>query len=262
MDTNTLIIGGGEIGSALAEVFKKAGYGVKIYDINSSRCEDMETAVVDVDFMHICFGFEPGKFIPGVLYYIQRFKPKFTIIDSTVPVGTTSDLIIHLAREDIKQHKCPVVHSPVRGRHHDLVNQLKIYTKFVGAHNRAEGAKVAEHYWRAGIPSMYIGEPEVTELGKLLDTTYYGTILAMHQEFARICRDSNVDIIKAFNIWNDTANEGFTKCGTDNLRKPTLSPGAIGGHCVMQNLPLLKRIRKSRLISFIEESDKEWRRDY
>jgi UDP-N-acetyl-D-mannosaminuronate dehydrogenase len=103
-----------------------------------------------------------------------------------------------------------------------------MYKKFVGAIDEKVGREVAAHFWRAGIPSMYVGMPEITELGKLLDTTYYGAILAIHQEFSRLCDAAGVSMAEAFNIWNQDANDNFKKIdGCDCLVKPTLSPALV-----------------------------------
>jgi UDP-N-acetyl-D-mannosaminuronate dehydrogenase len=249
--TRVLIVGAGEIGSALGKVLADAGIEVDYYDVDESKRrqqQDPHGSIVGYDFMHVCFGYTE-EFPNQVVGYIQRFKPKITVINSTIPVGLTRHMDPLFGAIEYNQFDYKLAHSPVRGRHFDLVHQLKMYKKFVGAIDEKVGREVAAHFWRAGIPSMYVGKPEITELGKLLDTSYYGAILAIHQEFSRLCDAAGVSMVQAFNIWNEDANANFKKIdGCDCLIKPTLSPGFIGEHCVMPNLNLLDELYGDRSI--------------
>ena len=56
--------------------------------------------------------------------YIELYKPALTIVNSTVGVGTT--------RAIGKRTGAAVVNSPVRGKHACMLEELRIYTKFVG----------------------------------------------------------------------------------------------------------------------------------
>jgi len=263
---NVLIIGAGEIGSAIGTVMEAAGMTVGYRDADETKnCGPAK----EIDFMHICFGYN-DSFVKNLVDYMRWYKPIITVINSTIPVGLTRELDPVFGRREYHGENWKIAHSPVRGRHYDLVKQIKMYKKYVGAIDEKIGREVAAHFWRAGIPSMYLGKPEITELGKLLDTSYYGACLALHQEYQRLCDAAGVSITEAHSVWNDDANDQFRKIeGCDHLVKPTLTPGFIGEHCVMPNLELLKEINVASaiggtagdisLIDFIKSSNKRWK---
>ncbi|MFQ6011476.1 MAG: hypothetical protein ACE5KG_04815, partial [Nitrososphaerales archaeon] len=65
---------------------------------------------VSPEIMHICYGYD-DKFVSETIRYIESYKPKLTIIESTVQVGTTKKIA--------KRTNAPIVHSPVVGRDSD-----------------------------------------------------------------------------------------------------------------------------------------------
>ena len=115
--TTDLIIGAGEIGTALFEVLKHY-YLVKLVDKNSPKIREK------VRVMHICFPCQDQKeFVGWVKKYQEKYEPEFTVIHSTVPVGTTG--------------KCgeKVFHSPVRGVHPRLQEALLTFAKYLAPPN-------------------------------------------------------------------------------------------------------------------------------
>ena len=76
--TKVAIIGNGEIGSSLAEVYKGKNIETMIRDL------DFNSIYGDVDVLNICLPY--GKnFVNIVNDYIDEYLPKITIIHSTVP---------------------------------------------------------------------------------------------------------------------------------------------------------------------------------
>ena len=59
------------------------------------------------DVLHVCYPFQIEDFVGVTAGYIDRFKPKVTVINSTVAVGTT--------RQISERTGTDVVNSPVRG---------------------------------------------------------------------------------------------------------------------------------------------------
>src|SRR3990167_11413268 len=106
----TLIIGSnGEVGGALRNVLKD------YYPF----CIDKDEAIpptTDIEILHICFGFS-DTFIEDVKKYQKEYKPEYTIIHSTVPVGTCRQL--------------KAIHSPVIGQHPFLEEGLRTFPKML-----------------------------------------------------------------------------------------------------------------------------------
>ena len=137
----TLIMGGGEIGNSLYSVLSKE-YEVSVYDIKTHSNKHKSKFTSNVEIIHICFPYS-YKFIQYVKEYQKKFKPKYTIIHSTVPVGTC--------------RKLNVIHSPCIGIHPHLEESLKNFTKFLSGPNASE---VANYFRRAGM-KVYLTDKQL-----------------------------------------------------------------------------------------------------
>jgi UDP-N-acetyl-D-mannosaminuronate dehydrogenase len=87
---------------------------------------DLEPISIDasVEVMHLCFPFTSrNQFESAARGYVRRFKPKLTIINSTVLPGTTRRLSAATSAH--------IVYSPVRGKHARMARELLHYSKFV-----------------------------------------------------------------------------------------------------------------------------------
>lgn len=215
----TLIIGEGEVGKALLEVLSER---YKCYTVD---IKDKEEEKIDrVDIMHICFPYSL-QFIGEVERYQEKFKPRITVIHSTVPPGVSRLL--------------KACHSPIRGMHPNLAKSLKTFVKFVGGENADE---VADYFRRAGIKVQICRDSKTTEIAKLLDTLYYGTCIEFAKDAEKVCKRYRVPFSEAYILFNLSYNEGYQKLGYPEYIRPTLQPiqRKIGGHCVGPNLDLLK----------------------
>jgi len=207
----TLIIGEGEVGSALFDILSES-YDCGIIDKDSMTDETFE-------IIHICFPYGEG-FVGEVEKYQERFKPKYTVIHSTVPVGTS--------------RKCNAIHSPVRGRHPKMEGGIRTFIKFLGGEQASE---VADYFRRAGIEVYLTEKSETTELMKIASTTCYSKDIEWVKEVKRECDKYNVPF-EAWTIWTSTYNEGYRRLGFPEYWRPNLTPimTRIGGHCLMPNL--------------------------
>ncbi len=214
-----LVIGNlGEVGSAIQKLFDCAGID-KVDEI-PGLAEGIE-----LEIMHICIPFkEPELFYETVLKYQYTYKPRFTIIHSTVPVGTS--------------RKLNAIHSPIRGLHPNLYEGIMTFPKFLGGVN---AGFVAHEFRRAGLKVILCNSQEATELGKLLDTEYYRACIEFTQRANSLCNMNDVNFHEAYTLFNQTYNEGYEKLGHPEYIRPVLQPimGEIGGHCVTQNSKLI-----------------------
>lgn len=226
-----MIVGLGEIGTALKNIISKRRI-TYTFDTNGQK----EYGGQKVNFLHICFPFN-DKFIESVLYYIKEYSPAYTIIHSTVPVGTTS-LLSNINKE------ATFLHSPVRGRHPDLEDEIRYkYIKYISYDLKSVSEKeidiIKDEFEDISFMVKIIEGTRKTELGKLLELARYGVSLAFAKEQESICKSYGMeydDIVKEF---VSTMNAGIS----EKLRYPELYPfdKYVGGHCVTENMQLLSR---------------------
>lgn len=193
-----------------------------------------------VEVLNICFPYSDG-FKETVRKYKEEYKPKLTIIHSTVPVGTSREL--------------GCVHSPIHGKHPDLYKGIKTFIKYLGAAN-PEDAELADRFLlKAKINTFVCSSPEASELSKILCTTYYGWNIIFNKEVKRICDQYNLPFEEVYG-WNQFYNEGYQKLGMKQFNRPVLeyTEGKIGGHCVIPNTKLLD----SWLTNTLREKDESY----
>jgi UDP-N-acetyl-D-mannosaminuronate dehydrogenase len=227
------VVGLGEIGKPLLELVSKHYKAVGL-DVTPPV-----EPIGDVEVMHICYPFEIKDFVGETARYIELLRPGLTVVNSTVTVGTT--------RAIAERTGATVVHSPVRGKHVRMREELLHYAKFVGAIDPASGKSAAEHFESIGIRTRILSSPEATELGKLSETTYFGLMIAWAQEIERRCDqlDQDYDEIVAF----------FEE--VKFFPPVKYVPGVIGGHCVMPNIELLSRLGPSEVLQAIQSSNRK-----
>jgi hypothetical protein len=189
--------------------------------------------------LHVCYPFQIKDFIGQTTRYIELFAPDLTIINSTVAVGTT--------RAIAEQTGAAVVNSPVRGKHARMLQELSIYTKFVGALGPAAAAQAARHFESVGVKTKILSSPEATELAKLTETTYFGLMIAWAQEVERYCDQAEQLYDEVVSFYDEVPF----------FPPVRYFPGLIGGHCVMPNIQLLSRYTRSMLLDAIQASNRQ-----
>jgi UDP-N-acetyl-D-mannosaminuronate dehydrogenase len=226
-----VVVGLGEVGKPLLDLVSKYHdvVGVDISPVGRIR---------QTDVLHICYPFQIRDFIGETTRYIELFNPALTVINSTVGVGTT--------RAIAEQTCTAVVNSPVRGKHAHMHDDMLVYTKFVGAMDRVAGEQAAKHFESVGFRTKIVSLPEVTELAKLTETTYFGLLIAWAQEVERYCDQVGEDYEDVISFYEEIKFFPPVK----------YFPGVIGGHCVMQNIEILKRYDNSVILAAIQASNK------
>ncbi len=231
------ILGYGEIGQAVAKFYGSASSPqVKIKDLD--RDDDLR----GVEVLHICIPWSE-KFVKIVKNEIKNIKPALTIIHSTVAPGAT------------KAIGGMTVHSPVRGVHPNLFLGIKSFIKYIGTDNKKAGEMAKKHLENLGIKTKIFSPSVTTEIGKLLDTTYYGLCIAWYGEMKKICDSFKINFENAVVDFNKTYNEGYAKLGKKNVIRPVLLPPqkGIGGHCIIPNTEILNDYFKSKSLDLILE---------
>lgn len=217
----TLIIGYGEVGKSLEKVLIR--YSPTIVDKEGVIRGTADSRELEV--MNICFPYS-DKFEDIVKEYQKEYKPKFTVIHSTVAVGTS--------------RKLNAVHSPIEGEHPYLEKAIKTSTKFLAGKDASE---IAIYFKKANLKVYLFDNPETTELMKILSTTKFGVDIEYAKEVKRQCDKYNVPF-EAWTIYTDMYNKMYQELNHPEYIRPQIIPimKKIGGHCVLQNSKLLKNV--------------------
>jgi UDP-N-acetyl-D-mannosaminuronate dehydrogenase len=226
-----VVVGLGEIGKPLLQLISEHHevVGIDVSPVGS---------VDKVEVLHICYPFQIEDFVGETARYIRLFKPALTVIHSTVAVGTT--------RSIAERSGTAVVNSPVRGKHARMPEELRSYTKFVGAVDSASAAKTVQHFESIGLKTRILSSPEATELAKLAETTYFGLMIAWAQELERFCDQSGQHYEEIISFYDEITFFPPIK----------YFPGLIGGHCVMPNIEILRRFKDSVMLEAIQTSNR------
>lgn len=227
---NCILVGYGEIGKAVNEVYGKAH---KIDVIDKRLQRDRYSSKYDLMLVAIPYS---DDFVDIVLRYKKRFKPEGTIIFSTVQIGTTAQ--IHNA-----------VHSPVEGKHPELAQSIRTMTRWVGGADEVDEhiAPLILDFLAVPIKGRklnleVVSSSSFTEFLKMASTSLYGVNI----EFARyrnsVAKELGMDyeLVKKFDL---DYNKLYKGLGMTQFQRYILDPpkGDLGGHCVTPNSVLLDK---------------------
>jgi UDP-N-acetyl-D-mannosaminuronate dehydrogenase len=229
-----VVVGLGEVGKPLFQLLSLLSEHHDVVGVDVTLPPER---VKGPEILHICYPFEIKDFIGETARYIDLFQPALTIINSTVGVGTT--------RAVAERTRTAVVHSPVRGKHVRMLEELRSYQKFVGAMDPDAGEQAARHFQSLGMKTKVLTSPEATELAKLTETTYFGLMIAWAQELERYCDQSGADYEEIISFYEEIKFFPPVK----------YFPGVIGGHCVMPNIEILCKFDHSAMLKAIQLSN-------
>ncbi len=232
-DNKVVVVGLGEIGRPILDLVAMQ------HDAIGVDVSPPPERVSAVDILHICYPFDIEDFVAETARYIAFFAPSLTIINSTVAVGTT--------RAVARKTGAAVVHSPVRGKHPHMMQDLRRYVKFAGGVTKSDAERAADHFRSIGLTTTVLSSPEATELAKLTETTYFGLMIAWAQEVERYCDQLALNYDEIVSFYKEI------------LFFPPVKyvPGVIGGHCVMPNIKTLLQLGPSAMLQAIESSNKQ-----
>jgi len=230
------VLGFGEVGQAVS----------KLYESPSIKDLDRDDGLDNSKILNVCIPFSE-KFVEIVSNEISAIKPDLTIIHSTVMPGTTESIS--------KITNSPIVHSPIRGVHPNLYEGILTFVKYIGSDDEKSSELAKNHLESLGLSVKSLSSSRNTEIGKLLDTTYYGVAIAWHGEMKKFCDQIGADFDEAVTDFNETYNSGYDTLGKKNVIRPVLFPpeGPIGGHCVIPNAKLLEKIFDSLALDLLKE---------
>ena len=246
-----LIIGLGEIGHTLFALYNEAKEKFAVYglDLDAEKMKALsqskDKVPAKVDTLQVCLPCgSQEKFADIIKGYVLQYKPNLTIINSTVPPGTTLKVAAAC--------KCLVAHSPARGVHinaEHMVWEMKRWTKYVGGATKEAGLAAKKHFEKLGLKVKVLKSCRETELAKLFETTYRAWMIACFQEMHRISRAFDAEFDEAVDFLADTHKE--------RLDRPVMFPGVIGGHCLIPNTELLLKSYDSEFLRLILKSNEK-----
>ena len=246
-----LIIGLGEIGHTLFALYSASKEKFSVYglDLDMEKMKALGQSRGNVpskvDTIQVCLPCgNPEKFADIIKGYVNQYNPKLTIINSTVPPGTTLKVAAAC--------NCLVAHSPARGVHinaEHMIWEMKRWTKYVGGADSAASKAAKAHFEKLGLKVKVLKSCRETELAKLFETTYRAWMIACFQEMHRISKAFNAEFDEAVDFLEDTHIERFDR--------PVMFPGVIGGHCLIPNTELLLKSYDSEFLRLILESNEK-----
>lgn len=250
MTTNRInsvgILGFGEIGKAIGQICREAGYEIFIRELTYDQLAGKK-----VDYLHVNITEKENKnLINTIVKTIKEIQPKLTIINSTVSTGTT--------RKIFQETNLPVVHSPVIGVHPHLYDSIKYYfPKIIGPVDKNSLDLAKKHLKKLGLKLEIYDSAEDSETAKLLDLTYYAWNILFCKWVAEFCQENGLNFEQVYTKHNQIYNDGYSKL-RPNVARPVLTPakGPIGGHCTIPDVVLLNNYCQNRFTEFILEENK------
>jgi len=241
-----LIVGLGEVGSALYQVARGSG-GLEVYgyDVDPRKTiNQLSDVPVPVDYLHVAIPYS-RRFVDAVSSYAEGLKPRALFIHSTVAPGTTRRVYERLG--------IPTVFSPVRGRHPNLRQHLLFWPKWLASLPESFSGEAGRHLEEMGLRVRYADKPESLELAKLWETVYRAVMIASWQELHRVSR--------AFGASLPVIAEFVAEVHEVLRDRPVYFPDHIEGHCLIPNTTILNSVHPSKLFEFVLESNEQRRKE-
>lgn len=224
---DVIIIGAGEVGQAIIGLEEDAEHQIWVLDKRYDK--DKEPPQQRYRVMHVCIPYSKD-FVDSVNKYMNDYPSDLNIVHSTLPVGTMDKLTPRGA----------LVHSPVRGKHPNLIDGLYTFVKYVGGPEDYCSEAIV-YFESLEVKAKRIGDYRASELFKLLDTSYYGWCIAFADRAKKLCDKYGADYDLVYKDGNQTYNDGYLRLAMAHVVRPVLIPpqGGISGHCVYENSVLL-----------------------
>ena len=241
-----LVVGLGEVGRPLFELLRDSErFEVYCWDVDDKIMRDFQQGGLpeEVDVLHVCYPCsDQESFVKAILNYVKRFRPKLTIINSTVPPGTTQKVHMLSGRR--------IAYSPVRGMHKNgesMKRYLLFWTKYIGAVDEESEKLARKHFEDLRLKTKVLKGSIEGELAKLFETTYRAWMIACFQEMHRISRHFGADFDDVVDFLEDDHRIRFDR--------PIMFPDVIGGHCLIPNTELLLKSYDSKFLHLILDSN-------
>ncbi|MFA5097739.1 MAG: hypothetical protein WC490_03830 [Candidatus Margulisiibacteriota bacterium] len=235
-----LVIGCGEVGSAIIKILKEKVSDVYWTDEDPKVKSILPPENKKIDVLHLCIPYF-DSFVSAAKEYIARFKPALVVNHSTSMPGTTSQI-----------GQDNVVHSPVLGQHNDLYRHIKTFAKAVG-YDDEKAKLLAERFLKGVFDLAFFKGTSTTETAKLLSLCRFAVNIEMSRYAKQMCDKLNLDYGEVVTRFIDMYNSGHKKVGLTQFVEPQLYPpkGKIGGHCVLAGVEKAEKVLRNPMFDSI-----------
>jgi len=151
----------------------------------------------------------------------QLSEGDLVILESTVPPGTSENLILPILKKYNDGLDFNLAHSPERAIPGNTIKEMKNNSRVIGGLNE-KSAEMAESIYDSFVDgAIHLTDIKTAELVKLMENTFRDVNIALANEFAQIGEELGINAWEAI----DLANE--------HPRVDILNPGpGVGGHCI------------------------------
>lgn len=174
-------------------------------------------------------------------------KGNLVILESTVPPGTTVNLVQTVLEEEtglVCGHDFFLAHAPERVLPGNILHELIYNDRVIGGVDSESGERAVAFYKSFVKGDVVKTDATTAELVKLMENTFRDVNIALANEFALIAEKLGVDIFHAISLANRHPRVNILKPG----------PG-VGGHCLAVDPYFIVQVvpETARLISLARE---------
>lgn len=164
-------------------------------------------------------------------------KNDMVILRSTVPVGTTRDIVLPILEKenglqaglDFDLAFCP--ERTVEGK---ALKELRELPQIIGGLNSKSAERAQALFQKITPTTIILDSIESSEMLKIMDNTYRDITFAYANQIALVCNAKNLNMVQIVNA----ANQGYNR---NNIPLP--SPG-VGGACLSKDPYILSNVCK------------------
>jgi UDP-N-acetyl-D-mannosaminuronic acid dehydrogenase len=171
-------------------------------------------------------------------------KGQLVILKSTIPPGTTRNLVAPMLRERGLEPGVDVFlsFSPERLAEGNAMDEVRRVPVVVSGINESS-LRMAERFWRSvGLDTIPVSSLETAEMVKLADNVWIDVNIALANELARVCEAIGVNAMEVIHAANSLPKGG----GKVNI----LTPGVgVGGSCLTKDPWFLVELARSKNIA-------------
>jgi len=175
------------------------------------------------------------KFIKSATEEVSRIitGDELLVIRSTIPVGTTRNLVLPLLESKLKERgivkELALVYAPERTAEGIALHELTTLPQIIGGRNEKSLSRAVDVFRKLTSTVIQVSSIETAEMIKLIDNSYRDVRFAYANEITLICEKLGIDSFECIT----NANIHYAR---NNIPLP--SPG-VGGPCLTKDSYLL-----------------------